>query len=51
MNYFKQISQDDDENNEFKFKEMLGIHLDTSALNCLFTNDEIQKCISKLKKK
>ncbi len=27
---------------------MIGIHLDT-ALNCLFTNDEMQNCISKLK--
>ncbi len=26
----------------------LYIHLDTSALNCLFTNDEIEKCNSKL---
>ncbi len=41
-NHFKQIAQDDDdENNEFNFEEMIGIHLDTSALNCLFTNDEI----------
>ncbi len=28
---------------------MIGIHLDTSVLNCLFTNDEIKKCIIKLK--
>ncbi len=34
---------DDDENNEFNFEKMIGIHLDTSALNCLFTNDEIKK--------
>ncbi len=45
---FKQISQDDDKNNEFNFEEMVGIHLDTSALSCLFTNDDIQKCIGKL---
>ncbi len=49
-NHFKQISQDDDdENNEFNFEEMIHIHLDTSVLNCLFTNDEIKKCIIKLK--
>ncbi len=37
-NHFKQISQDDDdENNELNFEEMIGIHLDTSALKCLFT--------------
>ncbi len=48
-NYFKQISQDDDdENNEFNFEEMIGIHLDKSALSCLFINDEIKKCIIKL---
>ncbi len=46
--HFKQISQDDDyENNEFNFKEMIGIYLDTSALICLFTNDGIKKCIIK----
>ncbi len=49
-NHFKQISQDDDdENNEFNFEEMIGIQLDTSVLNCLFTNDEIKKCIIRLK--
>ncbi len=49
-NHFKQISQDDDdENNEFNFEEMIGIHFDKSVLNCLFTNDEIKKCIIKLK--
>ena len=46
---FKQISQDDDENNEINLKEIIGIHLDTSSLNCLFTNDDILKCINKLK--
>ncbi len=49
-NHFEQISQgDNDENDEFNFEEMIGIHLDTSVLNCLFTNDEIKKCIIKLK--
>ncbi len=49
-NHFKQISQDDDDkNNEFNFEEMIGIPLDTSVLNCLFTNDEIKKFIIKLK--
>ncbi len=28
---------------------MIGIHLDTSVLNCLFTNDEIKKCMIKFK--
>ncbi len=37
-----QISKyDDDENNEFNFEEMIVIHLDTSALNWSFINDEI----------
>ncbi len=47
--HFRQISHNEYENNEFSFKEIIGIHLDTSELNCQFTNDEIKKCNSKLK--
>ena len=47
--HFKNISEDDDENNNFNFEDISGIHLDTTELNCLFTEDEIKKSISKLK--
>ncbi len=41
FDHFRQISQNDYENNEFSFKEIISIHLDTYKLNCLFTNDEM----------